>query len=144
MVAAMRNDFPDVNWETAELPEGPEGKGTFSFSVCYAVAANAANPEASWDLVNYLVSPDAQLEFTKNFPVMPSRPSLRDAWLEANPDLEAYLNGAEYAVSPVYVPGFQAVLDVVNSGIQGIATGNREVDAALEETQQAGQGVLGG
>lgn len=144
MVAAMSNDFPDVNWATAELPEGPDGRRTFSFSVCYAVAANAPNPEASWDLVNYLVSPEAMLEFTRDFPVMPSRQSLAEDWLAEHEDLQAYVDAAEYAEAPVFVPGFQAVLDVLNDGIQGLATGNRQVDEVLEATDEAGQGVLDG
>jgi multiple sugar transport system substrate-binding protein len=144
MVASMNNDYPDLNWASAELPAGPEGKATFSFSVCYAVATNAPNPEASWDLVNYLVSPEAQLEFTQNFPVIPSRQSLADQWLEANPDLQPYVDAAEYAQPVTFVPGFQAVLDTLNDGIQGISTGNRQVDEVLEATDEAGQGLLGG
>ncbi|CAN5893424.1 ABC transporter substrate-binding protein [soil metagenome] len=144
MVGAMRNDFPDLDWATAELPVGPEGPATFAFTVCYAVPSNAANPAASWDLVNYLVSPEQQLEYTKNFPVMPSRESIADDWLEANPDLEPYLNGATYARPFQFVPGFQAALDVLNDGIQGIAAGNREVDEVLEDTDEAGQPILGG
>jgi multiple sugar transport system substrate-binding protein len=142
MVGFMRNDFPDVNWATAELPAGPEGQGTFAFTVCYAVAADAPNPEASWDLVNFLVSPEQQLEFTRNFPVMPSRESLRDDWLEANPDLEPFLNGAEYARPFQFVPGFSGVLDTLNDGIQGIATGNRSVDEVLTSVDQAGAPVF--
>lgn len=144
MVGAMNNDYPDINWSTVVLPAGPEGQATYSFSVCYAVAANAPNPEASWDLVNYLVSPDAQLEFTQNFPVIPSRRSLAEPWLEANPDLQPYVDSAEFAQSATFVPGFQAVLDTINDGIQGVATGNRQVEEVLEATDEAGQGLLGG
>lgn len=144
IVAAMANDFPDINYATVELPAGPEGQGTFSFSVCYAVATNAPNPEASWDLVNYLVSPDAMLAFTEGFSTMPSRESLREPWLEANPDLQPYLDSVEFAESATYVQGFQAVLDTLNDGIQGVATGNREVEEVLQTTDEAGQGVLGG
>ncbi|CAN5461700.1 ABC transporter substrate-binding protein [soil metagenome] len=143
IVPALRNDFPDINWAVAELPAGPAGQGTFAFSVCYAVAVNAADTGASWDLVDYLVSPEQQIAFTQQFPVMPSRESLRDDWLEANPDLDAHLSGAEYAVAPVYVPGFQAVLDTINDGIQGIADGSRSVEEVLEATQTAGDAVLG-
>lgn len=144
MVGALANDFPDVNYAVAPLPEGPAGQGTFSFSVCYAVAANAPNPEASWDLVNYLVSPEAQLEFTEQFPVMPSRQSNRDPWLEAHPELEPHLASVEFATAPTFVPGFQEVLDVLNDGIQGVASGNREVDEVLQAADEAGQGILGG
>lgn len=144
IVPALRNDFPDTPWAVAELPEGPAGKGTFSFSVCYAVAQNADNPDASWDLVDFLVSPEQQLAFTSQFPVMPSRQSLREDWIAANPDLEAHVNAAEYAVAPVYVPGFQAVLDTVNDGIQGLAAGSGDVQSVIEDVQSAGESVLGG
>ena len=144
IVPAMANDFPDVEYEVAELPAGPDGQGTFSFSVCYAVAQSAPNPDASWDLVNYLVSNDAMLEFTQQFPVMPSRETLRDPWLEANPELEPFLNSVEFATSPSYVPGFQAVLDQLNAGIEGLATGGGEIDPLLQDVQQSGQSVIGG
>jgi multiple sugar transport system substrate-binding protein len=144
IVGAMENDFPDVEWDTVELPVGPEGPGTLAFTVCYAVAENAANPEASWDLVNFLVSQEQQLEYTQNFPVMPSRESLADDWLEANPELEPYLNAVEYARPFQFVPGFQGVLDTLNDGIQGISQGNRTVDEVLQATDEAGAPVLGG
>lgn len=144
IVPAMNNDFPDVEYEVVQLPEGPDGPGTFSFSVCYAVAQNAADPDASWDLVNYLVSNEAMLEFTEQFPVMPSRETLRDPWLEANPELQPFLDSVEFAVSPTYVPGFQAVLDQLNGGIEGLASGSREVEPLLQDVQESGQSVIGG
>ena len=144
IVGAMENEFPDVDWDTVELPEGPEGPGTFAFTVCYGVAANAPNPEASWDLVNFLVSPERQLEFTENFPVMPSREQLADDWLEANPELEPYIQGADYARPFQFVPGFQGVLDTLNDGIQGVASGNRTVEDVLSSTDEAGGPVLDG
>ena len=143
IVPALSANFPDVNWAVAELPEGPEGQATYSFSVCYAVAQSASNPEASWELANYLVSSEQLLQFTEKFPVMPSRPSLEEQWIEAHPDLEPFLTSAEFATAPVYGTGFQGVLDTLNAGIQGIAAGNDSVDSVIEQTQQAGQGVLG-
>ncbi len=144
MVGAMNNDFPDINWATVELPAGPEGKGTFAFTVAYAVAANAKNPEASFDLVNYLVGEEAMLKYTKQFPVMPSRQSLADDWLQANPDLEPFLKGAEYAHPFQFSPGFQGVLDTLNSGIEGLAGGNKKPEQVISETEEAGQQILGG
>lgn len=144
IVPALTANYPDVEWAVAELPEGPAGPGTFTFSVCYAVAEAAADPQASWDLVNFLVGSDQMLEFTQQFPVMPSRQSLREPWLEAHPVLEPFLDSVEYAVAPTYVPGFQSVLDTLNAGIQGIAAGDRGVDEVLSEIQQVGSGVLGG
>ena len=46
IVGAMAQDFPDVNWAVAELPEGSAGRATYAFTVCYGVAAESPNPEA--------------------------------------------------------------------------------------------------
>ncbi len=144
IVGAMNNDFPDINWAVSELPAGPAGPGTFVFTVCYGVPAASQNQEAAWDLVNYLVSPEALLEFTETFPVMPGRESLATDWTDAHPDLGAFLAGAEYARPFQFVPGFQAVVDVLNDGIQGIAAGNRDVDEVITQVDEAGQAELGG
>ncbi len=44
LVGAMANDFPDVNWAVAELPEGPAGRATYAFTVCYGVATESREP----------------------------------------------------------------------------------------------------
>jgi multiple sugar transport system substrate-binding protein len=143
IVGFLRNDFPDKQWAVAELPAGPAGPATMAFTVCYAVPAGAANPDASWDLVNFLTSADSMLEYTRQFPVMPSRESIAEDWLEANPDLEAFVSGVEYSHPFQFAPGFQGVLDTLNDGIQGIAAGNRNVEDVIVATDQAGQSVLG-
>ena len=73
MPPAMAADFPDRNFAVAELPSGPVGPGTFAFTVCYGVAADAANPEASWALVDALTNEEGSLAWTEAFTVMPAR-----------------------------------------------------------------------
>lgn len=144
IVGAMKTDFPDVKYAVAELPAGPAGKATMSFSVCYGVAAASKHKEAAIDLVSYLTSPDQQLAFTKDFPVMPSRASLAEKWLAEKPELKAFVTGATYAKKSVFVPGFPTVIDTFTDGIEGLAKGNKKVDEVVTSTQQAGQDVLGG
>jgi multiple sugar transport system substrate-binding protein len=144
IVGAMKTDFPDVKYAVAELPAGPAGKATMSFSVCYGVAAASEHKEAAIDLVKYLTSPEQQLLFTKDFPVMPSRASLAGKWLAEKSELQAFVTGASYAKKSVFVPGFPTVIDTLTDGIQGLAKGNKQVDEVISSTQQAGQDVLGG
>ena len=42
ITGAMTNDFPDVEYVVAELPEGPAGKGTLQFTNCWAWPPTAA------------------------------------------------------------------------------------------------------
>ncbi|HEX6498187.1 MAG TPA: ABC transporter substrate-binding protein [Micromonosporaceae bacterium] len=144
IVGAMKTDFPNVKYAVAELPAGPKGKGTMSFSVCYGVAKASKNKAAAIDFVKYLTSPEQQLKFTKEFPVMPSRKSLADQWLADKPQLKAFVTGADYAKKSVFVPGFKTVIDTLNDGIQGLAKGDKSVDDVVTATQKAGQDVLGG
>ncbi len=58
---AMRNDYPDVEYTVAELPEGPAGKGTLLFTQCWGIAAESPNQAAAVDLVEYLTTPEQQL-----------------------------------------------------------------------------------
>ena len=143
IVGAMKNDFPNVKYSVAELPAGPKGKGTMSFSVCYGVAKAGKNKAAATDFVKFLTSPDEQYTVTKEFPVMPSRKSLADKWLTDKPELKAFVAGGDYAKKSVFVPGFSTVIDSFNDGIQGLAKGNKTVDEVTGSVQKAGSGVLG-
>jgi multiple sugar transport system substrate-binding protein len=143
IVPAMKNDFPGVKYAVAELPAGPKGKGTMTFSVCYGVAKASKNKAAAIDFVKFLTSADEQFAITNQFPVMPSRKSLADKWLADKPELKPFVSGTDYAKKSVFVPGFSTVIDTFNDGIQGLAKGNKQVNDVVTSTQKAGADVLG-
>jgi multiple sugar transport system substrate-binding protein len=142
IVGAMKTDFPNLKYGVAELPVGPKGKGTMSFSVCYGVSKASRNKAAAEDFLRYVTSPEQQVQFTKQFPVMPSRKSLADQWLSDKPQLKPFVAGADYAHRSVFVPGFKSVIDTFNDGIQGLGKGNTSVDEVVTSTQNAGKDVL--
>jgi multiple sugar transport system substrate-binding protein len=141
---AMANDFPDKGWAVAELPSGPVGPGTFAFTVCYGVAADAPNPEASWAFVDYLTNEEGSLAWTEAFSVMPARESVAEEWISAHAELEPFVNAADYASRWGFVPGFGDVLGVFNTGIEGVVDGNMTIDQVIADTTSAGEDVLGG
>jgi multiple sugar transport system substrate-binding protein len=141
---AMANDFPDKEWAVAELPSGPVGPGTFAFTVCYGVAADAPNPEASWAFVDYLTNEEGSLAWTEAFSVMPARESVAEEWISAHAELEPFVNAADYASRWGFVPGFGDVLGVFNTGIEGVVDGNMTIDQVIADTTSAGEDVLGG
>jgi multiple sugar transport system substrate-binding protein len=114
---ALENDFPDRQFIAVELPEGPVGKGTLSFTQCYGIAQQSQNQAAAVELVKFLTSQEQQLEATRAFGVMPSRISATDGYLEEFPDDAAFVAGGEYGQGPVNVPGFTNVMAELNNGI---------------------------
>lgn len=143
IIGAMSGEFPDVEYEAVPLPEGPAGNPSYVFTVCYGVAAEADDVDSAADLVNYLTSTEQLIEFTRDFPVIPSRESARDEWVEANPGTEAYLDAADDAIGWQFPTGFTPALDEINSVLQGMADGSVDAETAAERIDQAVTDVLG-
>jgi multiple sugar transport system substrate-binding protein len=143
IIGFMAKTFPAVEYKSVELPAGPKGKGSLSYTVCYGVAAASKNVAGATDFVSWMTAPEQMLSFTKDFPVMPSRTSVTADWIKSHPEAQAYVDGAAYARKPVFKDGFKAVLDTLNENIQGIAAGKKTVDEAIKATSTAGKDVLG-
>jgi multiple sugar transport system substrate-binding protein len=144
IVPALSDQFPDVNYGVAELPAGPGGQATMAFTVCYGVPTGipAERQEAAFELVNFLTGPEGMQAWTDLGLAMPTRESLRDHWLEQYPDLEPFLNGADYARAWQFVPGFQDVLDTINNGLQQAFAGTMTPEQVLQEAEEVGNEVL--
>lgn len=144
IVPFMADQFPDVNYDIAQLPAGPGGEATMAFTVCYAVPADipAERQEAAFELVNFLTGPDGMEQWTDLGLAMPTRESLRDGWLEQFPELQPFLDGAEYARPWQFRPGFQDVLDTVNDGLQQAFAGTMTPEMVLENAAEVGNEVL--
>lgn len=143
IIPYLNDSFPDVDYGVIELPAGDGGKGTVSYTVCYAVASNGRNKEAATRLVNALTGAEGMQAWTDLGLAMPTRASLRDHWLGEFPDLEPFLNGADYAVPWQFPAGFQEVMDQINADLQQAFAGTASVDQVLSNAQSVGTEVLG-
>lgn len=124
ITGALKNDFPDVAYRVAALPEGPAGPGTMQFDGGWAIAADSDQKADSVKLVEFLTSTDQQLAFSEAFGVMPSVQSAADAWKTANPDLLPFIEGADYSRSLPNLVGITDVVADLNAGLQTLATGD--------------------
>lgn len=124
ITGALTADYPDVSYTVAELPAGPGGKGTLQFTNCWGMAADSANQDNARALVEYLTGTDQQLAFSKAFGPMPSIQSAADAWSSANPQLTAFLAGAEYAQFPPNLAGAADVITDFNAQLESLKTGD--------------------
>jgi multiple sugar transport system substrate-binding protein len=118
-ITGALGDFPDVDPLVVELPAGPAGKGTLQFTNCWGMAADSPNQKAALDLVEYLTTAEQQLAFSKAFGPMPSVQSAAEQWTTDNPNLGAFLSGADYAQA---VPTNDGVSDVFTDFNAQLAT----------------------
>jgi multiple sugar transport system substrate-binding protein len=137
---AMNNDYPDVEYTVAELPEGPAGKGTLLFTQCWGISADSEDQEAAVSLVESLTSPEQQLANAEAFGVMPSRESAQADYVEQFPEDAPFIAGGEYGRGPVNLPGLGPVLADLDSQLEQIATA--DASGILESFQQNAEAEL--
>lgn len=137
-IKGIQGDFPDTNYAAYELPAGPGGQSTFTFSNCWGIPANSDTKDAAVSLVEYLTSDDQQLAFADAFGVIPSTESGAASYSEKYPENAAFVAGADYAVSPVNFAGSADVVSDFNADLAGLVGGDaKSMLASFQENLQA-------
>jgi len=138
----LKEQAPNLKYQSVELPTGPKGKASMVFTVCYGVSAKSANLDGTVKFLDYLVGVEAMTKFTTDLGVLPSRSSVRDAYLKAYPDREIYIKAADYAHRWGFVPGFSAVTDKITEQIGQVFKGDQTPEDALKEIEKVGNEIL--
>ncbi|MEV6983961.1 extracellular solute-binding protein [Sphaerisporangium sp. NPDC051017] len=138
---AIKADYPDLKYTAHELPAGPKGKGTLSFTNCWGIAAKSKHKEQAISFVEAMTKADQQMAFARAFGVMPSRQSAKDAFAQAFPEDVPFVDGAAYAQGPVNAPKMDSVLADFDAGLQNLTT--TEPKTLLERLQKNTQSALG-
>ena len=138
IAGAMTNDFPDVNYVVAELPEGPAGPGTIQYTNCWGMAALSDNIPGATSLVEHLTSTESQLAAAEAFGVMPSVESAAEDWKAAFPEFAAFIDGADYAINLPSQPGTADVIGDFNAQLATLSSTEPEtilasVNASLQD-----------
>jgi multiple sugar transport system substrate-binding protein len=107
----MTQNYPDVNYAWAEMPEGTE-KATLAFTVSYSIGAESVNKDPAWVLLQYLTGPEGMGKWTEGGVALPSR---KDVPTPAGK--EVLLAGAEYARPWSFIPGFSKINDAFNNAM---------------------------
>jgi multiple sugar transport system substrate-binding protein len=124
-----------------ELPAGPEGKGTLSFTNCWGIAAKSENKTAAIDFVEAMTKADQQMTFARAYGVMPSRQTAKEQFTKEFPGDTAFADGADYAQGPVNAPKMDSVLSDFDAGLQELGSGDPK--ALLTRLQKNTQSALG-
>lgn len=137
-IRGIEGDFPDTNYASYELPAGPGGNSTFTFTNCWGIPANSDTQDAAVSLVEYLTGDDQQMAFAEAFGVIPSTESGAALYAEAYPQNASFVAGNDYAVSPVNFAGAATVITDFNAQLESLAGGDaKAILASLQTNLQA-------
>lgn len=137
-IKGIQGDFPDTKYQAYELPAGPAGKSTFTFTNCWGIPAGSKTAAAAESLVKFLTSDEQQLKFADAFGVIPSTESAAAEYAKKYPENASFVKGNDYAVSPVNFAGSATVISDFNAQLAGLIGGDaKAILASLQTTLQA-------
>ncbi|MBL0385710.1 sugar ABC transporter substrate-binding protein [Tumebacillus sp. ITR2] len=135
------------NYAVAPLPAGPSGQATFFGGSDLTVFSGSKNKGNAWDVVKYLASDDAQLQYAQLSGMLPAKNSaLNSSYVTNDPNLSAFKAATQFGRSypsipqwgpteTVLVKHFGNIWDIV-AGVNGTysdAAVKKELDAAAQE-----------
>ena len=141
---AMKTDYPSLKYQIVPMPAGPSGKqATLSFTNCWGIAAKGKHKDAAVKLVDYLTQAKQQLTFAKTVGVMPSRQSVKAAYIAANPLSKPFIDQAGSAMTQVTTKGFAQVQAAFDSSVVGLSNGSSDPKSMLSTLQTNASALLG-
>lgn len=140
LAGALEVDFPDVDYQLLDLPEGPQGQGTLAFTNCWGVAQDSTHREAAVDLVKHLTEAEQQIAMGNAFGAIPSRQSAAKTYLEEHPEQAPWGASGDWVQGPVTVKGIDKVLGQFNTDLQKLKTA--EPEKILGDLQSNGEPVV--
>lgn len=129
-------------FDIAPYPQGPKGKSTFVGGSNLAIFKSSKNKEAAWEVVKYLASKQAQIEYCKRSGFMPAvieafddpyftEDSRRAVYKEAVKDGRAYPSVPSWGlIEPILARRFGIMWDYVLEAKEGF--GVKEIQKLLE------------
>jgi multiple sugar transport system substrate-binding protein len=137
-IKGIATDFPNAKYQAYELPAGPSGKSTFTFSNCWGIPQGSKTVDAATSLVEFLTSDDQQMAFADAFGVIPSTTSAAAKYASKYPENASFVAGSDYAVSPVNFAGSATVISDFNAQLASLFGGDaKSMLASLQTNLQA-------
>lgn len=135
-------DAPNLKITIAELPAGPKGKATLSFTNCWGIGAKSANQAAAIDLVKFLGTDEQQLAMSKAFGVMPATQSAMSTYTSSAGVDAAFAAGAAYAQPQTNNSALKPVFSDFTAKLATLKTADPK--ALLDQLQKDGDADLKG
>jgi multiple sugar transport system substrate-binding protein len=123
----LENDYPDINYGVAELPQGAE-QGNLAFTNAYGIGVDSANKEGAWVLLQYLAGPEGMEQWTSLGLALPTRDDV-----PAPADREEHVAGLEYGTAYAFGRDFGDIQTAFNNELTRVldegGTGQEVADA---------------
>lgn len=123
------------NWAMTHLPKGPARRATLGTTDGWAIYKNTPNPDAAWELMQFLVSDDLQTLLTETWGGIPNRISLFPNWKAT---VIKNFPTTENANLDTVLEALQEGYPMLTEEFKKQAESQQLIDAALQQVFQVG------
>ncbi|KIL37678.1 hypothetical protein SD71_03555 [Cohnella kolymensis] len=73
VIVPVQKNMKEGNWEIIPIPKSPSGKNFnhYGSTAAYAISSNSKNKEAAWKFIEFVSSPEINLEYAKRNGMLP-------------------------------------------------------------------------
>ncbi|KAB2845516.1 MAG: ABC transporter substrate-binding protein [Melioribacteraceae bacterium] len=138
----------DFNYGFAFLPEGPVKRATVVGGEYLAIFKQSKHPEAAWTFLKWMISPEAQAEWSMLSKYLPIRKDVVEIpkykkYLDEHPHFKVFFEQMDYsqAQRPIDFGGLQIARHIAQA-LEESMLGNKDPKKALDEAAQKSNLVL--
>ncbi len=144
MVNFMRQNYPDQNWKSVLIPQGPKTRADVIFTNAIGVNASTKYPKAAAAFAIFVTGRENQAEIVKTGFAYSTHPDQVD--LVVDPNDKAIAQGGVLPDSRVayWGPNTGKVNDIVSKAMERIYLRDQSVDEAFAQAQKEAQTALSG
>jgi multiple sugar transport system substrate-binding protein len=97
LIPFIKDNFPQLEYGTAEVPTIGGKKGTMIYTVAYVMSKKSPHKLAAWELISYLTGKKGMKSWSQGGLVLPSRRSvLAELNYDRQPLYSAFVKGSAY------------------------------------------------
>ncbi len=134
----LHDNFPKLEFATAEVPTVNEKKGTMAYTVAYVMNKKSEHKDAAWQLISYLTSAEGMKTSAKEGIALPARKSvLKELGYVNNPLYAPFVGGAAYATIWQAGENLPTILTHFNNQFISALIGEQSLRNAMKRAQQS-------
>jgi len=144
-----KENLGDGNFSTYTFPKAKNGKQVVCMcgvagTAGYSIFKSSKNPDAAWDLIDFLINKDNDFKWSSTLGVLPiNKLALEEDLFKTDPIFKNAKDVLEnknitITLSPLYLPDFDAIHEnLLEPAFQEVLTGSKSVEDFLHEWAEA-------
>ena len=141
-VAPLNNDpAVDFQWDVALFPEGEAGSIVDVDGSGWGISNSSDDPEAAWEFIQYVSSPEAMERWTEAGIIIPARRSVGLSQSFITPDVppasdQIFIEANETAIPTETFEGWGEFVNLLNEGMSEVWLCETSVEEGMEIIQE--------